>query len=79
MATPRAKFVEKADLKKVAAWAYDAMQMASSHDPFLFGTHSRASEIIPWLLDLLEPIEILERHMQRLGAPEYRRPKKGKR
>ena len=70
MATPRAKFVEKADLKKVAAWAYDAMQMASSHDPFLFGTHFRASEIIPLLLDSLEPIEILERHMQRLGAPE---------
>lgn len=32
---PRARFIETADVKKVAATAWDAMQLASSHDPDL--------------------------------------------
>lgn len=33
--TPRAKFISEAstDIKKLAGYAYDAMQLASSHDP----------------------------------------------
>lgn len=42
--------------------AFDAMHMASTHDP-----------------DLLSRIEVLERQMERLGAPQYRILKKGKR
>ena len=32
---PRAKFVDSADPKKIAALAWDAMQLASTHDPDL--------------------------------------------
>ena len=60
MASPRKNFIEKATTKSVAALAYDAMQLASSHDP-----------------DLLLRIEVLERQMERLGAPQYRTIKKG--
>jgi hypothetical protein len=33
--TPRAKFIKEASKnpKKLAAWAWDAMMLASSHDP----------------------------------------------
>jgi len=55
---PRASFIERSDLKKVAAFAWDAMQLASSHDP-----------------DLEDRIVILERQMERLGAPQYRKVK----
>lgn len=60
--TPRAKFVKKPNLEKVAAHAWDAMTMASTHDP------DHAKE----LRELRSRIEVLERQMERIGAPLYR-------
>ncbi len=31
--SPRAKFIAEADLKKLAGWSWDAMKLASTHDP----------------------------------------------
>jgi hypothetical protein len=31
--SPRAKFIKEVDIKRLAAYAWDAMQLASSHDP----------------------------------------------
>ena len=31
--SPRAKFIAEADIKKLAAFVWDAMQLASTHDP----------------------------------------------
>jgi hypothetical protein len=31
--SPRAKFISEVGLKKLAGYAWDAMQLASSHDP----------------------------------------------
>jgi hypothetical protein len=56
--TPRANFIVTVDIKKLAGYSWDAMQLASKHDP-----------------DLLARIEIIERQLQRLGAPQYRRVK----
>lgn len=53
--SPRAKFIKTASLEKVAAYAWDAMQLASSHDP-----------------DHEKRLAILERQVERLGAPQYR-------
>ena len=61
MASQRAKFIETASMKRLKGFAWDAMQLASTHDP-----------------DLLLRIEVLERQMQRLGAPQYRAVRKGK-
>jgi hypothetical protein len=33
--SPRAKFIENVDLKRLAGFAWDAMQLASRHDPDL--------------------------------------------
>jgi hypothetical protein len=33
--SPRARFIESVDLKKLAGYAWDAMQLASTHDPDL--------------------------------------------
>ncbi|MCU1305189.1 MAG: hypothetical protein JWQ87_5473 [Candidatus Sulfotelmatobacter sp.] len=57
----RATFIKKSDPARVAAMAWDAMGLASTHDP-----------------DLLGRIEILERQMERLKAPQYRLVRKGK-
>ena len=53
--TPRAKFLKEMNLKDIASVAWDALMLASNHDP-----------------DLESRISILERQMQRLGAPQYR-------
>lgn len=58
--SPRKKFIEQA--AHVAAYAWDAMELASTHDP----DHERR-------------LEILERQMERIGAPQYRLVKKGRR
>ena len=66
--TPRAEFVKHASLARVRRRAWDAMAMASSHDP------DHAKE----LLELRSRIEVLEREMERIGAPLYRTIRKGK-
>lgn len=61
--SPRTKFIEEAskDPKKLAAWAWDAMMLASSRDP----EHEQR-------------LAIIERQLQRLGAPQYRVISKGR-
>ena len=58
----RAKFIAEVDLKKLAGTTWDALMLASTHDP-----------------DLEMRIDVLERQMERIGAPQYRLIKKGKR
>ena len=58
----RARFIKEADLQTVAAWAWDAMMLVSTHDP----EHEHR-------------LNILERQTERLGAPQYRVVRKGKR
>lgn len=53
---PCAQFIKTVTLKELAAYAWNAMQLASTHDP-----------------DLEQRIGILERQMERLGVPQYRR------
>jgi hypothetical protein len=60
--SPRAKFIRTVDHKRLAGYAWDAMKLASHHDP-----------------DLVERIDIIERQLERLGAPQYRVLRKGKR
>lgn len=78
--TTRATFIANADLKKLAAYAWDAMQLASSHDP----DHAKQLEKLEDLIyaevklqdtrfcDTCARLVTLERQMERLGAPQYR-------
>jgi hypothetical protein len=58
----RANFIATVDLKKLAEYAWDAMQLASSHDP----DHAFTLESFE------DRISVLERQMERIGAPQYR-------
>lgn len=54
----------------MAAWTWDAMMMASSHDP----DHARELKALnKELNELTTRVAILERQMERIGAPQYRR------
>lgn len=66
--TPRAEFVKHACLKRVRQRAWDAMEMASTHDP------DHAKELV----ELRSRVEVLERQMERIGAPRYRTICKGR-
>lgn len=59
--SPRANFIKTVDFERLAGYAWDAMQLASTHDP-----------------DLETRISILERQVERIGAPKYRVISKGK-
>jgi len=59
--SPKAKFIAEVDLKRLAGCAWDAMILASTHDP-----------------DHDIRLSILERQMERFGAPQYRVLRKGK-
>lgn len=61
--SPRAKFVKDVTPKRLAGYSWDAMQLASTHDP------DHAKE----LKELRMRIEVMERQLERLGAPQYRR------
>lgn len=74
--TPRAAFIKNVDLKRLAAFAWDAMQLASSHDP----DHAKQlEECRIWLLKLERRLDVIDRQMERIGAPQYRVVYKGKR
>jgi hypothetical protein len=74
--TPRAAFIKNADLKRLAAYAWDAMQLASTHDPDLAKSIKQLEAFNRgyWLRhdELISRIEILGRQVERLGAPQYR-------
>ena len=76
--SPRAKFIATADQKRIAARLWDVMIQASSHDP----------EHQQWLTDLTKVVnkdlteiedrlDLIERALQRIGAPQYRKVRKG--
>lgn len=66
--SPRSRFILETDFLQLKAYAWDAMQLASTHDP----DHDRC------LKYLLHRVSILERQMERIGAPQYRTVYKGK-
>lgn len=77
--TPRARFIKECDPKKIATVAWDAMCMASTHDPDLVKAISETDhKLESWVKQLWREIDILKRQTERLGAPQYRMVRKGK-
>jgi hypothetical protein len=66
--SPRSKFIKEVNFERLAGFAWDAMVLASTHDP----EHEKD------LFELRSRIEVLERQMERIGAPQYRTIRKGK-
>lgn len=76
--SPRAKFIESVNLKKLAGHSWDAMKLASTHDPDLRqAIIETEKKLEDWVKQLWREIDILKRQMERLGAPQYRVVKKG--
>ena len=75
--TPRANFVLNAPVADIAARAWDALMMTSSHDP---DHHKWLTQITNVLNKDLKEIEsrldIVEHQLRRIGAPQYRRARK---
>ena len=75
--TPRSAFINNANLEKVAAKSWDAMELASSHDPEHAKDIRDVLDVVRDLAKVVENVEIrvsvLERQMERIGAPQYRR------
>jgi hypothetical protein len=63
--SPRSKFLEKFDDHRLAAVVWDLMELATTHDP------DHAKE----LRNLHSRLELAERRLDRIGAPQYRRIK----
>lgn len=77
--TPRAKFIKEAAPKAIAAMTWDAMHMASTHDPDLVKAISETDhKLESWVKQLWREVDILKRQTERLGAPQYRMVRKGK-
>ncbi len=73
--TSRAKFMAKANQKDIAARAWDAMIMASTHDP----DHSLEIKCLKRDVNIIfSKLETIDRQLERLGAPQYRIFRKGK-
>ena len=84
--SPRANFIATFDLKKLAGYVWDAMMLASTHDP----DHSEYLDKLNDLIyaevklqdrrfsDTCTRLSIVERQLERLGAPQYRVVRKGK-
>ena len=84
--TARAKFIAEVDSKRLAAYAWDAMQLASSHDP----DHAKELKRLESLIyaevklqdrrfaDLCSRLSVVERQLEKIGAPQYRVIYKGK-
>jgi hypothetical protein len=77
--TPRAKFIATVSQEKLAAYAWEAMRLASTHDPDhdkLIRHSLKEIRILGCDFQKLESrIQILERQIERIGAPQYRRIK----
>lgn len=75
--SPRANFIKNATIESIAARAWDAMMMASSHDP---DHHKWLTEITNVLNKELKAVEsrldLIEHQLRRIGAPQYRRARK---
>lgn len=68
--SPRATFIETITLKKLAAYAWNTNEQASNHDP----EHAKELKLLQKENRELEiRIGVLERQMERIGAPQYRR------
>jgi len=76
--TPRAKFIATADEKRIKQLLWDVAEQASNHDP----------EHHEWLTDISKclnkdlpkidnRLDIIERQLERIGAPQYRKVRKG--
>lgn len=61
--SPRRKFIETANLKRLAGHSYDAMQLASTHDPDLSKELRRA---LRWCERLFRRVGKLELQVRRL-------------
>lgn len=84
--TPRATFINDVTFAELAAYAWDAMQLASSHDP----EHARELKHLASLIqaevkfqdrqfrDLQTRISTLEHQVEAIGAPQYRLVQKAK-
>lgn len=79
--SPRAKFIAEVDFKRLAGYAWDCMQQASHHDP----EHAELLRKLEKLIyaevklqdrrftDTCDRLVVLERQMERIGAPQYRK------
>jgi len=65
--TPRAKFIASRDEKTLRGWVWDAMMIASTHDP----VHAKE------LKSITDRLDVIERQLQRIGAPQYRKVRNG--
>lgn len=84
--SPRSRFILETDFLQLKAYAWDAMQLASHHDP------EHAKELVNLnnliyaevklqdrrFADSCARLSVLERQMERIGAPQYRTVYKGK-
>jgi hypothetical protein len=73
------KPITRKEYNKLVQQVKDALRLASTHDPDhakLLNDHAR------WLVQLgtqlCNRIDIIERQLERLGAPQYRTVRKGK-
>lgn len=71
--TPRAQFIKNATVKVIAARAWDAIQMASTHDPDHNKWLTEISRVINRDLAAIESrLDLIEHQLRRIGAPQYR-------
>lgn len=66
--TPRAAFIKNATLERLAKHSWGAMTLASRHDP----------DLLKLIGDLQSRVDVIERQLERIGAPQYRLVRKGK-
>ncbi len=84
--TPKAKFIKEANPQSVAALARDSMQMASTHDPEHQAALVRLNDLLfaevklqdRRFSDVCSRLSIIERQLERMGAPQYRTIRKAK-
>ena len=75
--TPRANFVLNAPVAHIAARAWDALMLASSHDPDHHSWLKELEKIMNRDLQRIEDrLDIVEHQLRRIGAPQYRRARK---
>jgi hypothetical protein len=78
--TPRTAFIARMtdpkNAKKLAAYVFDAMQLASTHDPDLVKDIKNLTNDANILFEskhrIQERLDIVERQLERIGAPQYR-------
>jgi hypothetical protein len=68
--TPREKFIKYASHRHIAKKAWDAMMMASTHDP----DHAQKLKCMMRDVNIIfDKLHVIERQIERLGAPQYRK------